>query len=97
MPSTFRCMSVLRGRSLAAPTLRPACRGKASVVAAASIFASVPQQTVAAVETTWVGASELIKEAVDEGHEQVSCALAGHLTTSHRCIYYLTAGMCSAR
>lgn len=48
------------------------CRGKASVAAVASVVASVPQQTVAAVETTWLGTSELLKEAVDEGHEQVS-------------------------
>jgi hypothetical protein len=37
----------------------------------ASVVASVPQQTVAAVETTWVGTAELLQEAVDEGHQQV--------------------------
>ena len=67
-------------------TTESVCRGKASVVAAASILASVPQQTVAAVETTWVGASQLLKEAADEGQEQVICAPAGRLATSHRCI-----------
>ena len=77
-------------------TLKPASRGKASVVKAASILASVPQQTVAAVETTWVGASELLKEAVDEGHEQVSCSLARSLTNGHRlCFINSSASMCT--
>ena len=45
------------------------------MAAVASLVASVPQQTVAAVETTWVGTAELLKEAADEGHEQVGCSI----------------------
>jgi len=77
--------------------LEPACRGKTSVVKAASILASVPQQTVAAVETTWVGASELLKEAVDEGHEQVSDYLARSLTSHHRLSFMQPESSCVPR
>ena len=56
------------------------CRGRSSVAALASVVASVPQQTVAAVETTWVGTAELLQEAVDEGHQQVGGSVTGNCT-----------------
>ena len=37
----------------------------------ASAVASVPLNTAAALETTWAGASDMLREAAEETHAQV--------------------------
>lgn len=46
----------------------------------ASAVASVPLNTAAAVETTWAGASDLLREAAEETRTQVSAASAACVT-----------------